>query len=122
LFHADVVQLHRLRPAFGFSITERRNGVLPDGSPCTYPADFQPVPHGEGEAIMEGGRLFAYRPKAGLVFYQEFHPFKGVRSIDGIDRLIFPQWRTMSLPIFPPSPATCGKARIAPSWALLAAM
>jgi len=90
LFHADVVQLHRLRPAFGFSITERRGGVLPDGSPCTYPADFQPVPHGDGEAIMEGDRLFAYRPQAGLVFYQEFHPFKGIRSADGIDPAYLP--------------------------------
>jgi hypothetical protein len=90
LFHADVVQLHRLRPAFGFSIAERRHGELPDGSPCTYPADFQPVPYREGEAIMDEDRLFAYRPKDGLVFYQEFHPFKGVRSIDGIDPAYLP--------------------------------
>ena len=90
LFQADVVQLHRLRPAFGFSIERRRKGNLPDGSPCTYPADFQPVPYKDGEAIMHGDQLFAFRPDAGYVFYQELHPFKGVRDPKDLDEAFFP--------------------------------
>lgn len=89
-FRADVVQLHRLRPAFGFSIAQRRPGTLPDGSPCTYPADFYPIAHEGGEAIMEGGRVIAYRPEASWVFYQEFHPFRGVRDPEDVDESFLP--------------------------------
>jgi len=90
MFHADVAQLHRFRPAFGFAIDRRRPGMLPDGSPCSYPADFLPVAHKEGEAIMEGGRVIAYRPPASYVYYQECHPYQGVRDPKDLDESFLP--------------------------------
>ncbi len=90
-FNADVVQLHRLCPAFGFSIKNKRSGKLPDGSSCTYPANFHPVPHKDGEAIKENGQVIAYRPESSYVFYQVCHPLNGVRDPKQIDKFEFPK-------------------------------
>ena len=90
LFSADVEQLHRLRPAFGYSILNKRAGVLPDGSPCIYPADFQPQPYKEGEALFAYGQPFAYRPESSYVFYAMVHPLSGARDTGEIDQFTFP--------------------------------
>jgi uroporphyrinogen decarboxylase len=89
-FNADVVQLHRLRPAFGFSILRRKSGKLPDGSPCTYPSDFNPVPHDSGQALIENGRVTVFRPESSYVFYQVYHPLSGIRDPKKINKFAFP--------------------------------
>lgn len=91
-FSADVEQLHRLCPAFGYSILNKRSGVLPDGTPCTYPANFKPQPYDQGEALFVDGnpKPFAYRPKSSYVFYSVSHPLRDVRDPAEIDRFPFP--------------------------------
>ena len=47
-FHADVVQIHRLRPAMGFSIARWKEMDLPDGTPALVPEDYSPYPAPQG--------------------------------------------------------------------------
>ena len=47
-FHADVVQIHRLKPAMGLSIARWKEMNLPDGTPALVPADYSPYPAPQG--------------------------------------------------------------------------
>lgn len=89
-FGADVIQLHRLCPSFGIPISERRSGVLPDGSACTYPAQFLPVKQDGGDALLVKDKMLAFRPQSSYVFYQEVHPLSGVRDLGTIDQADYP--------------------------------
>ena len=86
LFGADVEQLHRFRPAFGFKVTDKRDGILPDGSACTYPADFNPVKQEDGEVLIEDGIVTTFRPNSSYVYYQVHHPLSGVTDTKDIDK------------------------------------
>jgi uroporphyrinogen decarboxylase len=47
-FHVDVAQIHRLRPAFGFSVARWKEMDLPNGTPALVPEDYVPVPAPQG--------------------------------------------------------------------------
>jgi uroporphyrinogen decarboxylase len=47
-FHADVVQIHRLKPALGLSIACWKEMDLPDGTPALVPEDYGPYPAPQG--------------------------------------------------------------------------
>lgn len=65
----DVVQAHRLYPAFGISIKEWREETLPNGVRCLVPKDYQPkkLPDGSLE-IESNGRVIARMPAGGFYF------------------------------------------------------
>ncbi|MCL2034238.1 MAG: methyltransferase [Oscillospiraceae bacterium] len=89
-FHADVVQLHRREPAWA-SIEEWKEGVLPDGSPCLEPKNFNPVVDEEGNSLVYlGGKLVGKRPNGGLYYDFMYHPCEHVESTADIDKLPLP--------------------------------
>ena len=47
-FHADVVQIHRLKPAMGFSVAQWKKTMLPDGTPALVPGGYSPRPAPQG--------------------------------------------------------------------------
>ena len=47
-FRADVVQIHRLQPAFGFPIAHWKEMDLPDGTPALVPEQYSPRPAPQG--------------------------------------------------------------------------
>ncbi|MBN2604717.1 MAG: methyltransferase [Bacilli bacterium] len=90
-FHADVVQLHRLKPAFGVDILNWKAGVLPDGSECLVPLNFSPIEDENGDLIIMNGDIpMAKMPKGGLYFDKLYQPFKDCKTIEDIDRIPMP--------------------------------
>lgn len=87
-FGGDVLQLHRYRPAFGIDLTAWKDGVLPDGSSCRYPAGFNPVrtPDGGFEIIIDG-KAVARMPAGGLYFDQIVHPYQACTSPGDIEAI-----------------------------------
>lgn len=53
-FHADVVQIHRLRPSFGFAVDDWKEMELPGGVPALVPVDYSPEPAPQGGWYLEG--------------------------------------------------------------------
>lgn len=91
LLGGDVVQLHRLRPAFGIAIDRWKPGTLPDGSPCLVPADFNPEPQPDGsEVLHDDGRVIARRPADGLYFEMAYFPLADASSKSDIDAYPWP--------------------------------
>ena len=75
-FHGDVLQVHRLCPAFGVDILEWKDGRLPDGSPCLVPKGFNPARNAKGGLdVVHGGKVIATMPEGGLYFDQVIHPY-----------------------------------------------
>jgi uroporphyrinogen decarboxylase len=91
LLGGDVVQLHRLRPAFGIAIDRWKPGALPDGSPCLEPAGFTPEREpGGDEVIRADGRVIARRPADGLYFEMAHFPLADATSASDIDACPWP--------------------------------
>ncbi len=70
-FGGDVVQLHRLCPAFGIPIRQWKRGTLQDGSPCLTPLDYNPVENASGGLDIidpATGVIIARMPKDGFYF------------------------------------------------------
>ncbi len=85
-FHGDVLQVHRLKPAFGIDILEWKEGKLPDGSSCLVPKGFSPVPNERGGLdVVSGGTVIATMPEGSLYFDQVVHPYAEVRTRADID-------------------------------------
>ncbi len=88
LFHADVIQLHRLKPSFSYPISAWKEGVLDNGMPCLVPAEYEPVINEKGEReIWDGDHVLAKMPKGGLYFDQVFHPYQDVASKEEMDKI-----------------------------------
>lgn len=84
----DVVQAHRLCPAFGIKIDAWKPGRLQDGSECIVPEGYNPVANEQGELeIRSGNILTAKMPKDGLYFDQVYHPYENVETFDDIDNI-----------------------------------
>ncbi|MGD9938663.1 MAG: uroporphyrinogen decarboxylase family protein [Clostridia bacterium] len=75
-FNGDVLQVHRLCPAFGIDILEWKPGRLPDGSACLVPKGFNPVKNAKGgHDVVQNGQVIATMPEGGLYFDQVIHPY-----------------------------------------------
>jgi len=88
----DVVQAHRLSPAFGIKIDAWKPGKLQDGSECEVPLGYSPVANENGGSeIWDGGILIAKMPANGYYFDQVYHPYENVETFDDIDRIPIPE-------------------------------
>jgi len=87
----DVVQVHRLAPAFGGRINEWRDDTLPDGSECLVPESFRPVLLPDGDkVIVENEREIARMPADGLYYDMTYFPLKDARTTHDIDKFDWP--------------------------------
>jgi uroporphyrinogen decarboxylase len=87
----DVVQVHRLAPAFGLKINLWAEGILPDGSRCLFPAGFRPVVLPGGDRVITDGLHEIARMPANGVFYDlTYHPLKDARLTSDIDKMMWP--------------------------------
>ncbi len=85
-FGGDVVQLHRLCPAFDIPIDRWKPSTLPDGSPCLMPERFNPVQLPDGSLeIRDDDRVIARMPAGGYWFDQVYHPLANAESEEDID-------------------------------------
>ena len=85
---ADVVQLHRYRPAFGIDIANWKPGKLMDGSDCLVPRDFNPVENSRGDLdVIKDDKVIARMPKGGYYFDPMYHPYANVKSMGDIDKI-----------------------------------
>ena len=85
-FGGDVVQLHRLCPAFDIPIDRWKPSTLPDGSPCLMPERFNPVQLPDGSLeIRDDDRVIARMPAGGYWFDQVYHPLANAGSEKDID-------------------------------------
>ncbi len=88
LFHADVVQVHRLEPSFGIPIDRWKEGELPDGTPAMVPETFTPVElPGGGWEIRDGDVPVARMTSGGLYYDAVFFPLAAAESEEDLDRL-----------------------------------
>ena len=85
---ADVVQLHRYAPSFGIANDKWKEGLLPDGSPCLYPKQFNPQENERGEKEIRDGELVLAKMPAGGLYYDSVHfPYQHVESRAEIDEI-----------------------------------
>ncbi len=87
----DVVQVHRLAPAFRAKINRWREDTLPNGSECLVPESFRPVtlPNGD-KVIVQDGREIARKPASGLYYEMTYFPLRDARSSSDIDKMEWP--------------------------------
>ena len=84
----DVVQLHRLAPAFGVKIDRWKLGKLNDGSECIVPEEYRPIPNENGDfEIKDNEVIIARMPQGGLYFDQVHHPYEKVHNFNDIDNI-----------------------------------
>lgn len=84
----DVVQVHRLCPAFGIRIDSWKPGKLQDGSDCIVPEGYNPVANEQGDLeIRSGETVIAKMPKGGLYFDQVYRPYENVETYEDIDNI-----------------------------------
>ncbi|MDP2897604.1 MAG: uroporphyrinogen decarboxylase family protein [bacterium] len=87
----DVVQVHRLAPAFGAKVTEWREDILPDGSECLVPESFRPGTLENGDrVILDGGREIARMPAGGLYYEFSYFPLADARTPSDIKKRGWP--------------------------------
>lgn len=70
-FGGDVVQIHRLKPAFGIDIKKWKPWTLQDGSPCLAPEGYNPIENAKGDYDIidpATGTIISRMPKGGLYF------------------------------------------------------
>lgn len=87
----DVVQAHRLAPAWGIKINDWKPGKLQDGSDCIVPKDYSPIINGRGDyEIRSGNTVLARMPANGYYFDQVIHPYENVETKGDIDKITIP--------------------------------
>jgi uroporphyrinogen decarboxylase len=92
LLGGDVVQAHRLSPAFGCSIKKWRKMTLASGFDCLVPENYNPRINQDGsQDIIEGNTVIAHMPSGGLYFDSTVFPMSHIESFDDIDAITFPQ-------------------------------
>lgn len=90
-FHADVVQVHNLRPSFTVPIDAWKESTLPDGTPIMVPEDLNPVKTEDGcFEIRENGTPVARMTPGGLYFDLVHHPLEKAETEADLDSF-FPQ-------------------------------
>ncbi len=88
-FNGDVLQVHRLCPAFGVDILEWKDGRLPDGSACLVPKGFNPVRNAKGGLdVVHAGQVIATMPEGGLYFDQVIHPYADAVTPADVETII----------------------------------
>ncbi len=92
LLGGDVVQLHRLAPAFDIKIDRWKQVRLYDEFVATVPEDYSPVPNENGDLeIRDKGTVIARMPKGGFYFDQVIHPYEKVETYRDIDNIPIPE-------------------------------
>ena len=87
-FHADVAQIHRLRPAMGFSIAHWKEMNLPDGTAALVPQDYSPYPAPQGGWYLDGpDGSRSYMPSAANYFEAAAPPLPATPTEKDIDAL-----------------------------------
>lgn len=87
----DVVQLHRLEPAFGIKIDKWKPGKLPDGSDCMQPYDFSPVTDEKGNLEVKiGDTVYGRMPKGGYYFDMVYHGYENVQTKEDMEAIPLP--------------------------------
>ena len=87
----DFMQVTRMRPRFGISLKQWKQGTLPDGTPCLYPGEFEPLTDASGNKdIYVNGVPFARMPANGLYYDQIVHPLEHVDSVEELERVYRP--------------------------------
>lgn len=87
--------VHAQRPRYRFNLDQKewRPGTLHDGTPCYYPAEFQPIRTEDGSLYVEmNGERYARMPKGGLYFDIIRHPLEDAEEVDDL-RLVHPAVR-----------------------------
>jgi uroporphyrinogen decarboxylase len=81
--------------------TAWRDGVLPDGSPAEYPADFQPTLEEDGSQVIrdEAGTVTLKMPRGGFYFDPVHSPLAGATSVREIEACL-PQIETYDTPAY----------------------
>lgn len=85
IMNADVVQAHRMYPAFGISIADWKPGKLQDGSDCFFPKDHNPVVNANGDfdILAEDGKTVISRmPKGGFYFDLINRKFEKMETVE----------------------------------------
>lgn len=84
----DVVQAHRLCPAWGIRIDAWKPWKLQDGSECLAPEGYNPIQNEDGGfEIRNGNTVMAKMPRDGLYFDQVYRPYEHVETFDDIDKI-----------------------------------
>ncbi len=92
LLGGDVVQLHRLAPAFDIKIDRWKQVRLYDEFVATVPEDYSPLPNENGDLeIRDKGTVIARMPKGGFYFDQVIHPYEKVETYQDIDNIAIPE-------------------------------
>jgi len=73
-FHADVVQIHRLQPAFGFRIDRWKEMDLPDGTPALVPLEYSPRPAPEGGWYLDSPDGWRYYMPSDANYFEALEP------------------------------------------------
>lgn len=89
----DVVQVHRLAPAWGIKIDAWKPGKLQDGSDCTVPEGYNPVINAQGDWEIRDsiGTVIAKMPQNGFFFDQVYRPYANVETEADIDAIPIPE-------------------------------
>lgn len=68
-----------------------KRSILPDGSPCEVPEDFNPETLPDGSKVIrdDHGRIIAKMPKGGYYFDGVYHPLEDAKTIDDLDKYDF---------------------------------
>ena len=93
LLGGDVVQAHRLYPAFGIAVDRWKPGTLQDGSACLFPYDYCPVKNERGgdDILDAAGRPISRMPKGGYYFDVIYHPCEAFEEVEEAERYEFPR-------------------------------
>ena len=84
----DVVQLHRLSPAFNIRIDSWKESIQPDSSVYMVPKTYDPVSNKKGELmIIQDGKLIAKMPDGGLYFESVDVPYANAKTFEDIDNI-----------------------------------
>lgn len=87
----DVIQLHRMEPAFGLDIRQWKHGKLPDGSKCIVPYNFNPVKNQKGDLeIKNGDTVIARMPEGGIYFDYVNHQLQDAKDKNDLDKFDIP--------------------------------
>lgn len=90
--HADVVQLHRYEPSFGFNIGKWDEWTTPDGFDVLVPNGFNPTLLPDGRrVIMDGDTTIAWMPKDGHWFDLAHFPLANATTYEDIDDYPWPK-------------------------------
>ena len=93
LLGGDVVQAHRLYPAFGIAIDRWKPSKLQDGSDCLFPQDYAPVENAKGDfdLLDENGAVIARMPRGGFYFDVMQHPCEDFETVEEAQDYLFPR-------------------------------